>query len=107
MYLANSTALLLTSPALLLTSVPPVSSFLSLQLQRDDLAALGNLLLLLACVGRGAPPSLEYLTAHFSREFCHVVAGLLASSEGGWAGGRAGGWVGAQIQGLGGVGGWV
>ncbi|KAI3433530.1 hypothetical protein D9Q98_003340 [Chlorella vulgaris] len=52
------------------------------QLQRDDLAALGNLLLLLACVGRGAPPSLEYLTAQFSRELCHVVAGLLASAEG-------------------------
>ncbi|PRW58104.1 PAB-dependent poly(A)-specific ribonuclease subunit 3 [Chlorella sorokiniana] len=52
------------------------------QLQRDDLAALGNLLLLLACVGRGVPPSLDYLTAHFSREFCHVVAGLLAASEG-------------------------
>ncbi len=39
-------------------------------------------MLLLACVGRGAPPSLEYLTAYFSREFCHVVAGLLASLEG-------------------------
>lgn len=52
------------------------------QLQREDLAALGNLLLLLACVGRGAAPSLDYLTAHFSREFCHVVAGLLASAEG-------------------------
>lgn len=53
-----------------------------MQLQRNDLAALGNLLLLLACVGRGVPPSLDYLTAHFSREFCHVVAGLLAASEG-------------------------
>jgi hypothetical protein len=78
-------------------SSPHMTAFLPLQLQRDDLAALGNLLLLLACVGRGAPPSLEYLTAHFSREFCHVVAGLLASSEGGC--------VGAQIQGLGG--GWM
>lgn len=53
------------------------------QLQREDLAALGSLMLLLACVGRGAPPSLEHLTAYFSREFCHVVAGLLASLEGG------------------------
>lgn len=53
-----------------------------LQLQRGDLAALGNLVLLLACVGRGVPPSLDYLTAHFSRELCHVVAGLLASAEG-------------------------
>lgn len=60
----------------------PPNLLLPLQLQREDLAALGNLLLLLACVGRGVPPSLDYLTAHFSREFCHVVAGLLAASEG-------------------------
>ncbi|PSC73700.1 PAB-dependent poly(A)-specific ribonuclease subunit 3 [Micractinium conductrix] len=52
------------------------------QLQRGDLSSLGNLVLLLACVGRGAAPSLEYLTTHFSREFCHIVAGLLASAEG-------------------------
>lgn len=61
-----------------------------LQLQREDLAALGNLLLLLACVGRGVPPSLDYLTAHFSRELCHVVAGLLAASEGAPAWGHCG-----------------
>lgn len=67
---------------------PPL--FNTPQLQRDDLAALGNLLLLVACLGRGAPPSLDYLTAHFSRDFCHVVAGLLASSEGtGFASWRA------------------
>jgi hypothetical protein len=59
------------------------------QLQRGDLAALGNLVLLLACVGRGVPPSLDYLTAHFSRELCHVVAGLLASAEGARAAGGA------------------
>lgn len=61
---------------------PPAAPAPLPQLQREDLAALGNLMLLLACVGRGAPPSLEYLTAYFSREFCHVVAGLLASLEG-------------------------
>lgn len=65
---------------------PHTSPLLFLQLQRDDLAALGNLLLLLACVGRGAQPSLDYLSAHFTREFCHVVAGLLASAEGALAG---------------------
>ena len=52
------------------------------QLHREDLSALGHLLLVLACVGRGASPSLDYLTAHFSRDFCHAVAGLLASAEG-------------------------
>lgn len=55
-------------------------------LQRQDLVALGNLLLVLACAGRGAAPSLEYVTAHFSRELCHIVAGLLAASEGGGGG---------------------
>ena len=50
--------------------------------QREDLSALGSLLLLLACVGRGAAPSLANLTTHFSRELCHVVAGLLAAVEG-------------------------
>ena len=64
---------------------PPThpTHFACLQLQRGDLSSLGNLVLLLACVGRGAAPSLEYLTTHFSREFCHIVAGLLASAEGG------------------------
>ncbi|GAB4817655.1 hypothetical protein N2152v2_004701 [Parachlorella kessleri] len=51
-------------------------------LQRQDLCGLGNLLLVLACAGRGAAPSLEFLTAHFSRDFCHVVAGLLAAGDG-------------------------
>lgn len=54
-------------------------------LQRADLAALGHLLLVLACAGRGAAPSLDYITAHFSREFCHIVAGLLAAGEGEWS----------------------
>ncbi len=48
----------------------------------QDLCALGNLLLVLACAGRGAAPSLDYVTAHFSRDFCHVVAGLLAAGDG-------------------------
>lgn len=70
--------------------LPPPAARPGLQLQREDLAALGSLILLLACVGRGAPPSLEYLTAYFSREFCHVVAGLLASLEGEAGGEEAG-----------------
>lgn len=60
------------------------------QAQREDLAAVGHLLLLTACLGRGAPPSLDFLTAHFSRDFCHLVAGLLAAAEGtGFASWRA------------------
>jgi PAB-dependent poly(A)-specific ribonuclease subunit 3 len=50
--------------------------------QREDLSALGSLLLTLACAAKNATPTLDALSSHFSREFCHVVAGLLASSEG-------------------------
>lgn len=52
------------------------------QAQRDDLAALGSLLLVLACSARNAPPTLDVLAAHYSRELVHVVAGLLAAGEG-------------------------
>jgi PAB-dependent poly(A)-specific ribonuclease subunit 3 len=50
--------------------------------QREDLSALGSLLLTLACAAKNAPPTLDALSSNFSREFCHTVAGLLASSEG-------------------------
>ena len=83
------------------------------QLHREDLSALGHLLLVLACVGRGASPSLDYLTAHFSRDFCHAVAGLLASAEGepalalaGW-GGEGSGVAGHGWHQLWGVGRWA
>lgn len=50
--------------------------------QREDLSALGSLLLHLACAAHNAPPTLDALSANFSRELCHVVAGLLASGDG-------------------------
>jgi PAB-dependent poly(A)-specific ribonuclease subunit 3 len=50
--------------------------------QREDLSALGSLLLTLACAAKNTPPTLDALSSNYSREFCHVVAGLLASSEG-------------------------
>jgi PAB-dependent poly(A)-specific ribonuclease subunit 3 len=50
--------------------------------QREDLSALGSLLLTLACAAKNTSPTLDALSSNFSREFCHVVAGLLASSEG-------------------------
>jgi PAB-dependent poly(A)-specific ribonuclease subunit 3 len=59
--------------------------------QRNDLAALGNLIIELACesIGGGVssgghqqqPASLDYLAAHYSRELAHVVAGLLACRD--------------------------
>ena len=50
--------------------------------QREDLTGLGSLVLTLACAARNSPPSLDTLSAHYSRELCHVVAGLVASGEG-------------------------
>lgn len=50
--------------------------------QKDDFCALGNLVLTLACGSREASQSLDCLTAHYSKHLCHVVAGLLANSEG-------------------------
>lgn len=76
--------------------LPPPGGPEAAALQRQDLVALGNLLLVLACAGRGAAPSLEYVTAHFSRELCHIVAGLLAASEGAGKGvGWGWGWEGS------------
>jgi PAB-dependent poly(A)-specific ribonuclease subunit 3 len=50
--------------------------------QRADLTAVGSLLLSLACLPRGAAPSLDFLAAHYSREFARVTAGLLAGGGG-------------------------
>lgn len=63
--------------------VPAGCTFPALQAANPDClphTACGRQVL--ACAGRGAAPSLDYVTAHFSREFCHVLAGLLAASEG-------------------------
>ena len=51
--------------------------------QREDLTALGTTLLTLACAARNSPPMLDTLTSHYSRELCHIVAGLLAAADGG------------------------
>jgi PAB-dependent poly(A)-specific ribonuclease subunit 3 len=67
--------------------------------QRNDLAAMGNLMIKLACesIGGGGssgghqqqPASLDYLAVHYSRELAHVVAGLLACRDNmGFAGWR-------------------
>jgi PAB-dependent poly(A)-specific ribonuclease subunit 3 len=65
-----------------LAGAPPADAA---RAQRDDLAALGQLVLALggAPPGGQLPPSLDHLAAHHSRELCHVVAGLLAAREGG------------------------
>ncbi|BDA44294.1 PAN2-PAN3 deadenylation complex subunit pan3 at C-terminar half [Coccomyxa sp. Obi] len=49
-------------------------------LQRDDLTAVGRLLLVLACAG--APPSLDYVAASFSQGLTRTLSALLASSQG-------------------------
>ncbi len=49
-------------------------------LQREDLTAVGRLLLVLACAG--APPSLDYVAAGFSQGLTRTISALLASSQG-------------------------
>ena len=60
---------------------PPESEDVA-QLQRDDLTALGNLLLALACAGLTAMPSVEVVAAHCSAELTRVVLGLVAGGGG-------------------------
>jgi len=54
-----------------------------LQLQREDLTALGRLMLALACAGGAQMPSLEYCLSYFSVDFVTVLRHLLSSAEGG------------------------
>ena len=49
-------------------------------LQREDLVALGRLLLQLACC-MPQHPSLEYCAAHFSPELTHIIASLLLQHQ--------------------------
>lgn len=49
--------------------------------QQDDLAAIGLLVLELACSVHQIALDLDSLARFYSREFCDVVAGLLASSR--------------------------
>ena len=50
--------------------------------QLGDLTSLGSLLLTIACAAKNEPPSLEVMLSYYSRELCHIVAGLVASQKG-------------------------
>lgn len=63
-------------------SLDPPEAEDTAQLQRDDLAALGNLLVALACAGLTATPSVEVVAAQCSAEFARVVVGLVSGSSG-------------------------
>ncbi|KAI8469985.1 MAG: hypothetical protein J3K34DRAFT_377450 [Monoraphidium minutum] len=55
-----------------------------LQAQRDDVMAMGQLLLTLACSAGGvAVPNLDFAAAHFSPDFVRMLALLLGTGEGG------------------------
>jgi PAB-dependent poly(A)-specific ribonuclease subunit 3 len=47
-----------------------------------DLSAMGSLILTLACAAKNEPPSLDSLIAYYSRDLCHIVAGLVAAHKG-------------------------
>lgn len=50
--------------------------------QLVDLTSLGSLLLTIACAAKNEPPSMDVMMSYFSRELCHVIAGLVASQKG-------------------------
>lgn len=50
--------------------------------QLVDLTSLGSLLLTIACAAKNEPPSLDVMISYYSRELCHVIAGLIASQKG-------------------------
>lgn len=55
-----------------------------LQAQRDDVMAMGQLLLTLACSAGGVSvPNLDFAAAHFSPDFVRCLALLLGAGEGG------------------------
>jgi len=53
------------------------------RMQREDLTALGHLMLALACSGIGQTPNLDYIAKYFSTDFVTIVRHLLGSAEGG------------------------
>lgn len=65
---------------------PPSSREELQQQQREDLAALGHLLLTLTCMGSGLRPSLDNCMAHYSMDLTRIISALLASPEGGGLG---------------------
>ncbi|PNW78145.1 hypothetical protein CHLRE_10g465850v5 [Chlamydomonas reinhardtii] len=52
-------------------------------LQRQDISAMGGLLLTLCCAGAGPAPSLELAAAHYSPELARFVGAALAAADGG------------------------
>lgn len=50
--------------------------------QLMDLTSLGSLMLTVACAAKNEPPNLDALIQNYSRDLCHVIAGLIASQKG-------------------------
>ncbi len=50
--------------------------------QLMDLSGLGTLMLTIACAARNEPSNMDSLLVHYSKDLCHVIAGLLAAQEG-------------------------
>ncbi len=50
--------------------------------QLMDLSALGTLMLTIACASRNEPSNLDTVVVHYSKDLCHVIAGLLAAHKG-------------------------
>jgi len=53
------------------------------RMQREDLTALGRLMLALACSTGSQIPSLDYINQYFSTDFVTIIRHLLSSAEGG------------------------
>ncbi|KXZ42145.1 hypothetical protein GPECTOR_196g337 [Gonium pectorale] len=52
-------------------------------LMRQDITAMGTLLLTLCCAGAGPAPSLELVATHYSPELVRLLGALLAAADGG------------------------
>ncbi|GIM11094.1 hypothetical protein Vretimale_14654 [Volvox reticuliferus] len=52
-------------------------------LMRQDIAAMGSLLLTICCAGAGPAPSLDLVAANYSPELVRLLGALLAATEGG------------------------
>jgi len=64
----------------ILHGTTPAMDMMSSQLL--DLEALGHLILTLASAAKNVGPTLDNLILHYSRELCHIVAGLIAAPKG-------------------------
>ncbi|GLC36514.1 hypothetical protein PLESTB_000156700 [Pleodorina starrii] len=52
-------------------------------LMRQDISAMGSLLLTICCAGTGPAPSLDLVAANYSPELVRLLGALLAAAEGG------------------------